>query len=284
MNAKANPVVVGISDLQPAALRWALFEARQGSSGLRIVHAVGLPAQAVTFYSGSDMFEELRTAGIAVIEEVERFVDNENRLHEVNDVTYELSTSSPAETLERESESARLLVLGSDQVSWAGRLVGGAVADHLARHAHCPVVVVPGKAKPLAATGGVVVALDGQSTDAGLLKFAFEHAGSLGSVLHVLHAIPEGMTASDAELVRANISEVLAGWWELYPDVKIEPYFTIGNATEACERATQDAELVVVGRAPSRSVPAALLRPLAARILEHASCPVAVVPSDFHDA
>jgi len=129
-----------------------------------------------------------------------------------------------------------------------------------------------------------VIALDGDTPASGPLRFAFEQAGPRGNVLHVLHAIPEGTAPPDVEGVRANLGEILAGWSDTFPEVHVQLSFPIDEAEEALARATEYAELVVVGRPHRHGLPIALARPLAAEVLRHAHCPVAVIPADYQGA
>src|SRR4029453_14967276 len=112
-------------------------------------------------------------------------------------------------------------------------------------------------------------------------NFAFEEAEVRGSRLYVLHAAPPGTMAADVEARRANISEGLAGWSAKHPNVRITPHFAIDEPDDACIRATQRAELVVVGRPRHRGIAFALARPVATQVLRHTHCPVAGVPANY---
>jgi nucleotide-binding universal stress UspA family protein len=83
------------------------------------------------------------------------------------------------------------------------------------------------------------------------------------------------------ELIRANLAAVLAGWSTAFPGVRVMLNFPMDAPEEACVRATEHAELIVVGRPHGRTLPFSLARPLASRVIRRAHCPVAVVPSDF---
>jgi len=283
MNHKANmPVVVGVADKQPTALRFALREAHRRGTGLKVVHSTGLPIQASASYAGAvagvEIFEELRGAGQQVLDDARHFVEQEVT---PVPVTYSLSMMAPIDALESEAAEASSMVIGADDVSWPDRLLGGAIASHIALHAACPVVVVPERAYPTSLTGGVVIALDGDTLAPGPLQFAFEQAAVRGNALHVMHAIPPATTRPDAEAIRANIGEVLAGWSTSYPSVRVLLSFPIDEPDDACIRATERSELVIVGRPHRHGLPFVLARPLAAEVLKHARCPVAVVPENY---
>jgi nucleotide-binding universal stress UspA family protein len=113
------------------------------------------------------------------------------------------------------------------------------------------------------------------------LRFAYEQADARHTSLHVLHATPPGTQSKDMEIIRANVAEVIAGWSDAYPGVRVMLSFPMDDPEEACVRATELAELVVVGRPHGRSLPFSLARPLASRVIRRAHCPVAIVPSDY---
>ena len=278
MKTNGSPVVVGIGDKQPTALRFALREAHRNGTGLRVVHSAGLPTPSVAAQAGVEIVEAIREAGQKVLDDAQHFVEQEVT---PVPVTYVLTAVAPIGALEAEAHAASTVVIGADNIAWPDRLLGGAIASHVALHAACPVVVVPERAYPTALTGGVVIALDGDTPARGPLQFAFEQAHARGDVLHVLHAIPPATATSDAETLRANIGEVLAGWSDTYPDVRVLLSFPIDEAHDACLRATERSELVVVGRPHHHALPLALARPLAAEVLRHAHCPVAVVPAEY---
>lgn len=281
MNTNSRPVVLGIGDKQPTALRFALQEARRRGADLRVVHSAGVPAQASAFYLGAEVLDGLLKEGQKVLDDAQHFVEGEDSSVEV---TYVLTPAAPIEALESAAQEANPLIIGADHITWPDRLLGGAIATHIALHAPCAVVVVPERTYPTPLSGGVLIALDGDTSARGPIQFAFEAAAARDNVLHVLHAIPPATTSDDAESMRANVAEVLAGWSGTYPDVKVYVTYSIDDPEEACIRATGLSELVVVGRPHRHGLPFALARPLAAEVLRHAHCPVAVVPSDYRGA
>ena len=279
MKSDRKPVVVGIGDKQPTALRFALREAHRKGTGLRVVHSAGVSAGA--YYVSAEIVAELREEGLKILDHARHFIEQEVT---PVPVTYVLTTSAPIEALEVEAREASTVVIGADDISWPDRLFGGAVTSHIALHASCPVVVVPERAYPTSLSGGVVIALDGDTPARGPLQFAFDQADASGDVLHVLHAIPPGTARPDAEAIRANIGEVLAGWSDTHPDVRVLLCFPVDEADDACARATERSELVVVGRPHRHALPFAFARPLATEVIRHAHCPVAVVPADYQGA
>lgn len=277
MESNGKPVVVGIDDKQPTALRFALREAHRREVEMRVVHSAGVPIELAAEHATAAFIDDLREEGQKVLDHARHFIEQE-----VTPVrpAYVLTTAPPVAALEAEARDASIVVVGSDNTRWPDRLIGGDVASHVALHAPCPVVVVPERVHPTPLSGGVVIALDGDTPANGPLQFAFEQARANGRVLHVLHAIEPGTKLADAEAIRTNIGEVLAGWSDVYPDVRVLQNFPIDGVEEACRRATEYSELVVVGRPHNRTLPFAFARPLAAEVLKHAHCPVAVVSTE----
>ena len=279
MNEHGAPVVVGIGDKQPTALRFALREASRTGARLRVVHAAGFPFPSLEFLSGAGVVvENAQGTGQKVLDDAKHFIDQEIT---VVSVDYVLTDAAPIEALEAEARTACALVVGADDISWPDRLLGGAISEHLSGHAACLVMVVPERSYPTHQSAGVCVALDGDTSAEGPLRFAYEQADARENMLHVLHATPPGTQSKDMELIRANLAEVLAGWSTAYPGVRVMLSFPMDDPEEACVRATEHAELVVVGRPHGRTLPFSMARPLASRVIRRANCPVAVVPSNY---
>lgn len=278
MTTSSHPVVVGIVGKQPSVLGFAVGQARAARSSLWVVHSTGTPAQAGDFYGGLEVLEDLRRTGQAVLDDARRLMEEEAPDLEVE---YVLTSEAPSHALLHAVPSASLLVLGSDDVPWYDRLMRTRVAGHLALHAPCPVGVVPEQAYPWSRDGDVVVALDGDTSADGPLQLAFEEAHARDAALHILHATPPGTITSDADEIRANLAEVVAGWRSTFPDVIVLTAIAIGDPKKAVAHATESAALVVVGRPHGHVVPFAVSRPLASDVLRRAHCPVAVVPPTY---
>ena len=279
MSNPTRPVVVAIADKQPSALSFAVTEARSCGASLRVVYAYGVPPRASQAIPvEASIIEGLRRLGQSVLDDARQFVDE---LGTGLDVEYVLSGHTPLDALSLEATKARCLVLGADDVPWYDRLLRTKVAGYLATHSSCPVIVVPELEFPTGPDGEVILTLDGVTPASGPLHFAFEEANARDSLLHVLHATPPGTLSSDAEASRANVSELIAEWRERYPDVAVLEANVVGDTVAVIDRATQSAELVVIGRPHSHVIPLALVRPVAVEVLRKAQCPVAVVPVSY---
>ncbi|WP_332642233.1 universal stress protein [Aeromicrobium sp.] len=274
-------VVVGIVDKQQSVLRFAARQARLVGAHLQIVNAAGPAVETAAVYPELGILKSLRDVGQHVLDDARKFLNDEL---DISDAEFTLADGIPTEVLKRVADGARMLVLGADDVPWYDRLIRTKVSGHVAMHARCPVVIVPEVAYPKSMEGDVVVTIDGDTSADGPLRFAFEQADARNGVLHVLHAVPPGTLPSDVADLRANMSEVLAGWRDAFPDVAVMDVFAVGDPKDVVARATSGAELVVVGRPHGRTMPFAISRPLASDVLRKANCPVAVVPADYRGA
>jgi nucleotide-binding universal stress UspA family protein len=152
-------IVVGVDGSQgsDAALRWALDEARLRGSKLRAIHvfdppqvalsdtavgAAGIPAPVVL--SGED-HERTRAA----VEEQSRAVID-SALQRVGaegadrpEIERAVLPGAPAQTLIESARNAELLVLGTRGRGGFLGLLLGSVAQQIAHHPPCPVVILP---------------------------------------------------------------------------------------------------------------------------------------------
>lgn len=278
MNTANRPVVIGLADKQPSALRCAVAEARATRSPLRVIHSTGLPPQLSESYVEPVALEEVRAAGQELLDDARRRVQEQ-----AADLPAEyVLTSVPAlQALERAADDARAVVVGADDVPWFDRLLRTAVAGQLALQAPCPVVVVPELGPPSGSEGDIVLTLDGDTSVNAPMRFAFEEASAHGRALHVLRAAAPRTIGADAQQIPADIAETLAGWRETYPDVTVLDDSTVGDRRAVLLRATERAGLVVVGRPRGRTTPFAMSRPLATEVLRGSHSPVAVVPASY---
>ena len=134
-------VVVG-TDGSPnarAALQWAIGYARRNGALVRVVHAWHYPygateAGAMVAPPMTEFEEAARAALDAAVAEVDTSgIDIETVLRQ----------GSAAGALLDEAEHADMLVVGARGHGGFAGLVLGSVANHCARHAHVPTVVVP---------------------------------------------------------------------------------------------------------------------------------------------
>ena len=140
-------ITVGIDGSHDAhlALEWAMREAAVRHVPLTVVtvHEVavsGWTGQPIIFPVDQAAVEETRQAA------EETAAKAAARLGESQPASVTVRAGKPftAQELMEASRDADLLVVGSRGGGGFARLMLGSVSDKVMRHAHCPVVVVPG--------------------------------------------------------------------------------------------------------------------------------------------
>jgi nucleotide-binding universal stress UspA family protein len=138
-----EPVVVGVdgSAASLAAVQWAARTAAGHGDPLNLVYAVGAP---LDFGPGLGVVafdnQALRADGEAVCASAAKIA---REIAGELEITTIVVDPNPAPTLIERSRAARLVVVGTYGRSAIGRGLLGSVSTSLARHAHCPVAVVP---------------------------------------------------------------------------------------------------------------------------------------------
>lgn len=289
MEVADMPVVVGIdgSDSALQAARWAAAEARRRRTPLRLIHAfawtdarvVGHAARAGHY--GEILRENARrdldAAGRAVLEVAPEAA-----------VRLDLQTGAPIGVLAAAAQDAQLLVVGDRGVGRISGLLLGSVAQALAGHAACPVVVVRGgAAAAVPADAPVVVGIDGSPISEAALAFAYAAAAERSVPLVAVHAWMDAVVDPvvapllDRELMeteeRAVLAGRLAGWAEKYPEVPVRRVVVLDRPAHALVEAARDAQLLVVGSRGRGGVRGLLLGSVGHAVLHRAPCPVAVV-------
>ena len=141
---EVRKILVGVdgSEGSLCALRWALDEARLRHDVVDVIHT-----WHVTYYPDTTGMapcpdDLLRESAVAVLADVMAAVAAD--IGDVS-VTSHVEQGSGAQTLIDASQTADLLVVGRRGHGGFLSLVMGSVAQQVAAHAHCPVVIVAGK-------------------------------------------------------------------------------------------------------------------------------------------
>ena len=137
-------IVVGVDGSPPSqnALDWALNESALRKTALTVV-AVTPAAASIWGITGQlDPSEETQEK---VQHSAQEIVDKAVARHGGQSVTVRTVNGVPADELIKASEGADLLVVGARGAGGFRRLVMGSVSSQVSHHAHCPVVIVPGK-------------------------------------------------------------------------------------------------------------------------------------------
>ena len=144
-----KPIVVGV-DGTPAsdrALDWALVEAVVRGCPLHVVHAWTF--EALTDWTETTE-QRVRAESEALIEKAVQKASEQRQ--ELPEISRKSLRGDAAETLERASEGAAMLVVASHTGHRIRQIVLGSTSMHVVRHAHAPIVVIPVNDRELAET------------------------------------------------------------------------------------------------------------------------------------
>lgn len=280
--APMGAIVVGVAEpTSGAALRWAAEQAAHTSRPLHVVHVIeGLTHAPV------DLEDHVDHATEGTIGQV---LETYPGLR----VTAATDTGSAAAALVAASHTAEMVVVGAPAHGVVTSVVLGSVSLQVATHGACPVVVVHDRpAAADAPEGRVVVGLDASERSEQALEFGFEQASRRGIGLTAVACwswedsggnVPGPMEVGlweNAEVQdRRLVSELLAGWHEKYPDVSVQRRLVPGRTVPTLLKESEGAALLVVGSRGRGGFAGLLLGSVSQRILERATCPVAIVPS-----
>ncbi|MGW9026130.1 universal stress protein [Streptomyces sp. NPDC055722] len=287
-----GPVVVGTDGSSGAAraLLWAAQEAALRHQPLHIVYAVDL-----------DLAERLSANTSRLVREAARSLLAKAVATATGKVpglavTTEVGWEPAADSLLRAAASAVLqdgdtatLVVGSRGTGGFSALLMGSVGLTVAAQARCPVVVVRAMERP---SSGVVVVGVRDEGDLAAVRFAGEMARRRKASLRLLSAWTYfqyvGTMAPLADVVRVALeaqtaasTRMLGSVQEEFPDLEVsDAVVRVPSPAGELVAASLNADLVVVGaRRPAHHVGRGLGRVTHA-VLQHAYCPLAVVPRE----
>jgi nucleotide-binding universal stress UspA family protein len=287
----AGTIAVGVegSPASQPAIGWAVEQAVARRRPLTLVHAVApvtagwLDQVGVDPLLGIDAMEDdgrhlLRTTRASVVRRAPDL-----QVHELVEI------ADPREVLLDVTATAALLVVGSRGRGPMRSLLLGSVSLAVTRHAACPVVVVRPH-RPGVVRNGVLVGVDGTERSAATLAFAFHQASLLGLPLTVLHAYwdvrgaatahrPVDRPPADLDEERLVVAEVIGGLRDKYPDVAVHTELARGLPDVCLVQRAERMNLVVVGCSGGSAAAQLLYGSVASTVVEHAGCPVAVMPA-----
>lgn len=253
-------IVVGVdgSAASRQALQWAADQAALEGRSLFLVHVVDP-------FSGSE-----RADTSAVLTEAAEVVE---RRRPGVDVHASLLLGDVREVLLDDAERASLLVVGSRGRGRARSVLFGSVGVAVGTRAACPVVVVRPH-HPGVPRRGVLVGVGATAVSRAPLEFGYRMASTHRLPLTVLHCVHD-----DGEEHQRELAELIAGMTEKFPDVHVKRRLTRMPVSEGILDQAVDMDLVVVGRHHRATRHARGVGTLAATVIEHGACAVAVVPS-----
>lgn len=278
-------IVVGTdgADSGRAAVLWAAREAERRHLPLRIVHVLDFDWNDARYDFGGDHAERARELAETITATAARTV---RTVAPAADTETEIQFGHPVARLLAASDGADLLVLGNRGRGGFAGLLLGSVSQRVATHAHCPVVVVRGRAD--AVHGPVAVGVDDSDTTEQVLETAFTAAGRRTGLV-VIRSYPTPyypdvpaalVVTSDLEAAEnARLTELLAPWRAKYPNVPVETRLSPNSAAATLVDVSHRAQLIVVGSRGHGVIAGTLLGSTGLQLLHHADCPVELVRS-----
>ncbi|KUH70100.1 hypothetical protein AU184_15050 [Mycolicibacterium novocastrense] len=288
---RTGAVVVGVdgSDAADNAARWAAAVASIYNTSLHIVHA--LPAVG---HNLTDTVAAMRAAVLAHQREnadaILRRAEEIVRAQETELEVTTLSTDVPiTEVLVELGKSARMIVVGNDEVTAAGALLLGSTTLAVATRADCPVVAWRGS-NVVPTDDPVVVGVDGTPSSTAALENAFEFCERFNAKLAAVRSTSSPLRAVATRLPLLIDWDALetAEWAQLtndvdrynqrYPQVSAPCFVEHAKPAAALiDRSHADgAQLLVVGSHRKPALTSAILGSTALNLLQHATIPVMV--------
>lgn len=288
MTTMDGRVVVGIDGTVASrrALDWAIAEVRARPRPLHLLYACGWALLELPM--GPDGYRLPMGSGGDVHAMAEKILaEAAGVVGPATGVSTEISTDLPGRALLTASRTASTVVVGSRGAGGFGGLLLGSVAEQVAAHGRCPVVVV----RPAPDPGGpVVVGVDGSPASRAALRYAAGQAVARDVVLRAVHVwrwpVPAGPgdmlpPVYDPAVLAAEeqrvLAEAVAGLAVDMPDLRVERRLVRGRAAPALLAAAGDAALTVVGSRGHGGFTGLLLGSVSHQLLHHAAGPVAVV-------
>ncbi|WP_107657094.1 universal stress protein [Nocardia suismassiliense] len=281
-NSINPPVVVGTDGSATAteAVRWAALDAARHGAPLHIVYAIGAPMDfgpGLAFDQFDyDAYRKAGAAAVAAATETARAAAEP--MHHL-DITTVVAEAPPIPVLCDRSKDARLLVVGTRGLGAFRRGLLGSVSTSVARHAHCPVAVIPEEPAP-SSRRPVVVGVDGSPSSELALDIAFDEASRRRVTLITVltwsefnRYIPRHDMQKEAEEL---LAENVAGYGEKYPDVKVLRLVAEARPAQRLLETAEQAQLIVVGSHGRGGFAGMTLGSVSQAVLHCADCPVII--------
>ncbi|MEV6562100.1 universal stress protein [Nocardia sp. NPDC051756] len=284
-NSINPPVVVGIDGSAAAgeALRWAAVDAVHHEAPLHIVYAVGAAAD---FGPGVDFrrvdHDEYLTTCAATLAAARRFATAAAEPVDELEIETFLVEAPPIPALRDRSKDARLLVVGTRGMGAFRRGLLGSVSTAMARHADCPVAVIPEPERysPQRVLAPVVVGVDGSACSARAIEIAFDEAARRNVPVRGVLAwsefdryIPRPEMQAEAETL---LAEALAGYADQYPDLQVQRVVAEDRPAKRLLEEGDRAQLLVVGSHGRGGFAGMTLGSVSQSVLHATDCPLII--------
>jgi len=272
-------IVVGVdgSIRSVEAARWAAREAVRHEAGLELVHASYL----------SYALEDDRTGEDGALLEAFSAASTEAPGLSIETLS---KVDQPVHYLLQRSHDAAMIVLGTHPGNSISGAVFGSVAQAVAAHAVCPVVIIGGgKQIRTPDSGAVVVGVSPHPGGLEAMQFAFAEAELRGCDVIALRSWGDvdwsaGRLGYNSELftewrrMEMNVlNECLAPVEEKFPAVTVHRQLKGTRPTLALEQSARGARLLVVGAHRSDDHWFSRLGPVPSWLLHRSPCPLVVV-------
>lgn len=285
------PLVVGVDGSEAGlwAADWATDEAALHGLELRIVHASLWERYEGPVFTHSD---EVPAEHALAKDIVGRAAERARQRRPDVKTTVDILPDDAETALLREARRAAAVVTGCRGRGPVTGALLGSVSRSIATHAPSPVVVVRGTARNRqGANGRIVLGVGDATTTAAAIRFAFREAQARRCTLDAVHTwrrpahkpLAHPLLTGDPahhyeDQATAVLDDALRAPEHDHPDVTVHRVTAEGPAHHVLLTHAAEADLLVLG-APRRHGPLALpLGRVAHTALQHADCPVAVVP------
>ena len=304
-DVSTKTIIVGISKdgESEGALRYAVDEAKRQHCGITVVHAMseslppppGDPLLSYGTHAGNSReFTDQKEST-----EANRLVtDVARRVREMSNGSVAVDADVPigrrAHAIIEAAADARLIVLQHRDLHAFERVFVRSTSTAVSARARCPVVTVPPVWDPNVHHEHITVAIDKFEESGTVLRVAFEAANTRGARLDVVHTLKlisaeEDIVVSQTVLqevqsrTNSHFEKLLAPWQEEFPDVKVEHHVVRQDTVKALLEYSRESDLLVLGRFRA-AIPLPLpLGTVARAMVNHALCPVEVVPHGHSD-
>jgi nucleotide-binding universal stress UspA family protein len=276
MNHMTDGIVAGYDGSAGSgeALRWAAREAWARGTVLTI--CLAWPPDELAQLGDSAVHDRNRRRGEEILARGARSLGSVLDPHDVRTV---LAGGPPDRLLCERSRSAEMVVVGSHgHGGLAGSLLGS-VPWRVACHGQGRIVVVRGQWRPVnQSPGPVVVGVDGSPESQAALVFAVEEAAlrDVPVVAVCAQADAPGVLGVALQM-EENFSRVVTLHEKDHPEVTVLRQVVFCPPRTALLTAASEAQMLVVGSRGLGGLDGMSLGSVAATLLHHSPCPVAVV-------
>ncbi|SEG87561.1 Nucleotide-binding universal stress protein, UspA family [Actinacidiphila yanglinensis] len=286
-NGAGEAVVAGVArTLAPVhdhVIDWAADEAVSRGLPMRLLHAQkwphGGPAPTGPGRPGrswSGWSRHFPARGRLLLTDAR---DTVRARHHALKVTTELAAGRPTRVLREAAGDAALLVLGARRfTSIADTFAGGSTAMALVGQLPCPVALVPERSAETPGDAPVVVGVDGSAAARSAVELAFFEAAAAKVGLVAVEVRPPGAAGAPEFLETSllEMSELLAGFHEKYPDTEVSHEILTGDAGPMLATAARHARCLVVGSRGRDGSHGMLLGSTSRSLVHGTHCPLLV--------